>query len=129
MRLRAALLKSFLVALALGLGSTPAYSQTATYPETPEGASDWIAAVEADFAAFPKDYAHVSWLNATYIHHDCEAEMGNPTRMAGIANEGAKELRFDDIGAMRARRKLTERFGDAVQKWPEEQNKCEQARW
>lgn len=69
--------------------AAPATSAATTYPETPEGAKAWIAAVEADLAAFAKDYAHVSWLNATYINHDSDtlaAKYGAELTLKQVAN-------------------------------------------
>ncbi len=77
-------LKTSLLALAIALPTLPALADahmdtapvekvTATFPMTPQGAADWIAMVEQDFARFSVTYAQVSWINATYINHDSDA--------------------------------------------------------
>ncbi len=77
-------LKTSLLALAVALPTVPALADAhmeaapaeeaaATFPMTPQGAADWIAMVEQDFAKFSVTYAQVSWINATYINHDSDA--------------------------------------------------------
>jgi peptidyl-dipeptidase A len=83
---------------------------TATYPETPEGAKAWIAAVEADLAAFSKEYAHVSWVNATYINYDTDtlaAKYGADltVKQVGYATQAARYARIDGLDA-ETKRKL-----------------------
>ncbi|MFC4255487.1 peptidase M2 family protein [Altererythrobacter xixiisoli] len=75
-----------LFALAAGLGApamaqqstptaaTPA-SAAAAFPMTPQGAADFIAAAEKDFADFSVEAARVSWINSTYITEDTDAVM------------------------------------------------------
>ena len=68
---------------------------SAQYPLTPAGAQAWIAAVEADLAAFSKEYGHISWLNATYINHDSDvmaAKYGAQLTLKRVAyaNEAAR---------------------------------------
>lgn len=82
---------------------------TATYPETPEGAKAWIAAVEADLAAFSKEYGHVSWLNATYINHDSDtlaARYGAQLTLKQVAyaNEAARYARVSGLDDETARK-------------------------
>ncbi len=86
----------------------PAASAT-TYPETPEGAKAWIAAVEADLAAFSVEYGHVSWLNATYINHDSDtlaAKYGAELtlKQVGYANEAARYARVAGLDAETVRK-------------------------
>ena len=70
-----------LLALAAGL-ATPAIAQqaapataaaTPTYPMTPQGAADFVAAVEKDLFDFSVESARVQWINATYITDDTDA--------------------------------------------------------
>ena len=79
MKSAAPLLKGAAAALAIAFAvplaaeeAAPAPAAAASYPETPEGAAAWVAMVEADLAAFSKEFGHVSWLNATYINHDSD---------------------------------------------------------
>ncbi|MFY7745952.1 MAG: M2 family metallopeptidase [Erythrobacter sp.] len=88
--------------------AAPAASAT-TYPETPEGAKAWIAAVEADLAAFSVEYGHVSWLNATYINHDSDtlaAKYGAELtlKQVGYANEAARYARVAGLDAETVRK-------------------------
>ena len=70
-----------LLALAAGL-ATPAAAQDAApaaasaqpaYPMTPQGAADFVAAVEKDLFDFSVESARVEWVNATYITDDTDA--------------------------------------------------------
>lgn len=106
MKLRNLFLKS--AAMALALAAAPAV-QAEEYPQTPEGAAQWLAAVEADFAEFSKDYAHVSWLNATYINHDSDtlaAKYGADytLKAVGYANEAARYARIPGLDAATIRK-------------------------
>lgn len=106
MKLRNLFLKS--AAVALALAAAPAV-QAEEYPETPEGAAQWLAAVEADFADFSKDYSHVSWLNATYINHDSDtlaAKYGADytLKAVGYANEAARYARIPGLDAATIRK-------------------------
>jgi peptidyl-dipeptidase A len=107
MKLRSTLLKSSIAAVALALAAAPA--QAETYPETPEGAKAWLAAVEADLAAFSKDYSHVAWLNATYINHDSDtlaAKYGAEYTLKAVAyaNEAARYARVAGLDAETTRK-------------------------
>src|SRR5690606_5872772 len=72
-----------LLALAAGLGTSAAAQDAAsagavsataaTYPMTPEGARDFVAAVEKDLFDFSVESARVQWINATYIIDDTDA--------------------------------------------------------
>ncbi len=67
----------------------------AQFPLTPEGAAEFIAHVEAEFAEFSKTSAHVAWLQATNINHDSNtlaSQYGaQGTLMSvGFATEAAK---------------------------------------
>lgn len=106
MKLRNLFLKS--AAMALVLAAAPAV-QAEEYPATPEGAAQWLAAVEADFAEFSKDYSHVSWLNATYINHDSDtlaAKYGADytLKAVGYANEAARYARIPGLDAVTIRK-------------------------
>ena len=81
----------------------------AQFPLTPQGAKDWIASVEADFAAFSKEFAHVSWLNATYINHDSDtlaAKYGAELtlKQVGYANEAARYAAIEGLDAETTRK-------------------------
>ena len=107
MKRRNLFLKSAAMALALALAAAPGKAEE--YPETPEGAAQWLAAVEADFAEFSKDYAHVSWLNATYINHDSDtlaAKYGADytLKAVGYANEAARYARIPGLDAVTIRK-------------------------
>lgn len=116
MKSAAPLLKGAAAALAIALAAplaaqeaAPAAAAAATYPETPEGAAAWVAMVEADLAAFSKEYGHVSWLNATYINHDSDtlaARYGAEltVKQVGYANEAARYARVAGLDAETARK-------------------------
>jgi peptidyl-dipeptidase A len=72
-----------LLALAAGL-SAPAVAQDAApaaaaaaveanFPMTPQGAADFVAAVEKDLSDFSVEANRVGWINATYITDDTDA--------------------------------------------------------
>ncbi len=105
----AALAIAFVAPLAAQDAVAPAAEATTQYPETPEGAQAWLAAVEADFAAFSEEYAHVSWINATYIMHDTDtlaAKYGAELtlKQVGYANEAARYARIAGLDAETARK-------------------------
>lgn len=114
MTLAVPLLRSAVAALAIAvaapLAAQDAPAQTvAEYPETPEGAKAWIAMVEADFADFSKAYAHVSWINATYINHDSDtlaAKYGAELTLKQVAyaNEAARYARIAGLDAETVRK-------------------------
>jgi peptidyl-dipeptidase A len=123
MKLAAPLLKgaaALAIAVAAPLAAqdaapAPAAAAT-TYPETPEGAKAWLAAVEADLAAFSVEYGHVSWLNATYINHDSDtlaAKYGAELtlKQVGYANEAARYARVPGLDAETTRKLDTLRNG------------------
>jgi len=69
-----------LLALAAGLAApaaaqdaAPAAAATPAFPMTPQGAADFIAAVEKDLFGFSVEAARVAWVNATYITDDTDA--------------------------------------------------------
>ena len=69
-----------LLALAAGLAApaaaqdaAPAAAATPAFPMTPQGAADFIAAVEQDLFGFSVEAARVQWVNATYITDDTDA--------------------------------------------------------
>ena len=89
--------------------AAPAPAAAASYPETSEGAAAWVAMVEADLAAFSKEFGHVSWLNATYINHDSDtlaARYGAQltVKQVGYANEAARYARVAGLDAETARK-------------------------
>jgi peptidyl-dipeptidase A len=75
MKLSASLLRASAAALAFALplaaplaaqdAAAPAAEAAPQYPLTPQGAKDWLAAIEPEYAAFVVEYGHISWLNAT----------------------------------------------------------------
>jgi peptidyl-dipeptidase A len=69
-----------LLALAAGLAApavaqdaAPAQTVTPAFPMTPQGAADFVAAVEKDLYGFSIEAARVAWVNATYITDDTDA--------------------------------------------------------
>ena len=116
MKSAAPLLKGAAAALAIAFAAPLAAQEAASaaapaaaYPETPEGAAAWVAMVEADLAAFSKEYGHVSWLNATYINHDSDtlaARYGAEltVKQVGYANEAARYARVAGLDAETARK-------------------------
>lgn len=117
MTLSAPLLRVSVAALALVFAAplaaqdaTPAPAEgTAAYPLTPQGAQDWLAMVEADLAAFSKEYGHISWLNATYINHDSDtmaAKYGSELTLKQVAyaNEAARYAGIAGLDAETARK-------------------------
>lgn len=107
MKFRSALIKSSFAAISMALANAPA--QAEDYPETPEGAAAWLAAVEADFANFSKDYSHVAWLNSTYINHDSDtlaAKYGAEYTLKAVAyaNEAARYARVEGLDAVTLRK-------------------------
>lgn len=69
---------------------------------TPADARDWLAKVEADYAAFSAEFAQVSWINATYITHDTDelaARYGAQLTIKQIAyaNEAARYARIKGL--------------------------------
>ena len=75
MKLASVALSALAIALAM-----PAIAQTApaaataqSYPMTPQGAADWVAAVEADLFDYSVEASKVYWVNATYITPDTDA--------------------------------------------------------
>jgi len=69
-----------LLALAAGLAApaaaqnaAPAPAATASHPMTPQGAADFVAAVEKDLFDFSVEFARIQWVNATYITDDTDA--------------------------------------------------------
>ena len=54
-------------------GGTPASAETPAFPLTPQGATDFVAAVEQDLFDFSLEASQVAWINATYITEDTDA--------------------------------------------------------
>ena len=117
MKLAAPLLRCAAAALAIAAAAplmaedaAPAAAPAAAEALTPEDARAWIAKVEADFAAFGVEYAHVSWVNATYINHDTDtlaARYGTELTLKQVAyaGEAARYARIDGLDE-ETRRKL-----------------------
>jgi peptidyl-dipeptidase A len=117
MKFAAPLLRSAAAVLAIAVAvpltaqdaTTPAAEAATTYPETPEGAKAWLAAVEAEYAAFSVEYGHVSWINATYLNHDSDtlaAKYGAELtlKQVAFANEAARYARVAGLDAETARK-------------------------
>jgi len=66
-----------LAALAAGLSfgvAAPAFAADApAYPETAQGAAEFVAAAEKDLFAFSVDNARINWVNYTYLTDDTDA--------------------------------------------------------
>ncbi len=71
-----------LLALAAGIAAPAAAQEAApaatpeaapAYPMTPQGAADFVAAVEKDLFAFSVEAGRVAWVNATFITDDTDA--------------------------------------------------------
>jgi len=73
-----------LLALAAGLAvpaaaqqaapqSAPAAATAPAYPMTPQGAADFVAAVEKDLFDFTTEASRVAWINANFITDDTDA--------------------------------------------------------
>ncbi|WP_334182777.1 M2 family metallopeptidase [Novosphingobium sp.] len=66
-----------LAALAAGLSfgmAAPAFAEDApSYPETAQGAAQFIAAAEKDLFDFSVDNARINWVNYTYLTDDTDA--------------------------------------------------------
>lgn len=118
MKFSAPMLRCAAAVLAIATAATPLAAEDAAapaaeaapqYPLTPQGARDWIAAVEADYAAFSVEYAHISWVNATYINHDTDtlaAKYGAELtlKQVGYANEAARYAQVAGLDAETARK-------------------------
>jgi peptidyl-dipeptidase A len=68
------------LALAAGLAApaaaqqaAPAAAEAPAHPMTPQGAADFVAAVEKDLFDFSIESARIQWVNATYITDDTDA--------------------------------------------------------
>jgi peptidyl-dipeptidase A len=90
--------------------AAPATASATAAALTPDDARAWIARVEADLAAFGVEYAHVSWINATYINHDTDtlaAQYGAEltVKQVGYATEAARYARIEGLDA-ETKRKL-----------------------
>ncbi|EIZ79965.1 peptidyl-dipeptidase A [Novosphingobium sp. Rr 2-17] len=59
------------LAVSLSLAAAPAFA--ADYPETAQGAADFVAAAEKDLGATTVDNARINWVNYTYITEDTDA--------------------------------------------------------
>jgi peptidyl-dipeptidase A len=110
LRASAAALAIVLAAPLTAQDAAPAAAEApAQYPETPEGAQAWIAAVEADLAAFGVEYAQVSWINATHITHDTDALAAKygaqlTLKQVAYATEAARYARVQGLDAETVRK-------------------------
>ena len=108
-----------LLALAAGLAmpataqdaaAMPAAAATATaYPMTPQGAADFVAAVEKDLFDFSVESARVQWINATYIIDDTDALAARygaigTEKSVQYALEAAKYAQVDGLDPVVARK-------------------------
>ncbi|BDI61361.1 M2 family metallopeptidase [Qipengyuania nanhaisediminis] len=89
------------------------------HPLTPEGAADLVASVEAKLADFSKTYAHVAWLQSTYINHDSNtlaSQYGaDLTRMqVEYANQAARYAEVEGLDAEVSRKLDMLRYGIAL---------------
>ncbi len=71
------------------LAGTTTPAETPEFPLTPQGATDFVAAVEQDLFDFSVEYAQVAWINATYITADTDALVA---RIGAIGTE--KSVRY-----------------------------------
>jgi peptidyl-dipeptidase A len=107
-----------LLALAAGISAPAAAQQApaaattvaAAYPMTPQGAADFVAAVEQDLADFSVDSNRVQWVNATYITDDTDAlaaQIGavGTEKSVAYALEAAKYAEVEGLDPV-VRRKL-----------------------
>ncbi|MFW2351428.1 M2 family metallopeptidase [Qipengyuania sp.] len=62
-----------LAAPALAQDAAPEEQAQTAYPHTAQGAADFVAAVEKDFAEFSVGNAQINWVNYTYITEDTDA--------------------------------------------------------
>ncbi|MBV7266850.1 M2 family metallopeptidase [Erythrobacter ani] len=116
MKFASSAFKTSFAALAISLASAPAFADEHTdgiaaqdvavteFPLTPEGAAQFIAAVEADLSDFAKTFAHVSWLNATNINYDSNTLAAlygaqSTLKQVGYANDAAKYARVEGLDA------------------------------
>ena len=121
MKFASTTLKASFAALAVSLASAPALadghaedkaaqdSAETEFPLTPQGATDFVAAVEADLLEFSKISAHVQWVNATYITYDTDAlaaKYGAESTLKSVAyaNEAAKYARVEGLDPVVARK-------------------------
>jgi len=79
------------------------------YALTPEGAANWVAMVEKDLFDFGVDFAHVSWINSTYITHDSDylaAKYGAEATEKSVqyANEAARYAAVGGLDPVVARK-------------------------
>jgi len=96
-------------------GRTQTDSKSA-YPLTPQGAKQYVASVEEQFADFSETFARVSWLQATNINYDSNAlasQYGAElTRMSvDFANEAAKFAEVDGLDQETERKLAMLRYG------------------
>ncbi len=87
----------------------PAEESATEFPLTPEGAAQFVASVEQQYAEFSLPYAQVSWLNATYINHDSNAlaaKYGAELTLmsVGFATEAAKYAEVEGLDPEVARK-------------------------
>jgi len=117
-----------LIALAASL-ATPALAQqqqqpaaeaaapaAATFPLTPQGAADFVAAAEADLFDYSVDASRIAWVNATYITDDTDllaAQSGaiGTEKSVRYALEAARYAEVPGLDAAVARKLVMLRTG------------------
>ena len=107
-----------LLALAAGLATPTLAQETApaaatpadgAYPMTPQGAADFVAAVEKDLFDFSIEAGRIQWINATYIIHDSDtlaARYGaiGTEKSVQYALDAAKYAQVDGLDPVVARK-------------------------
>ncbi|MBO9726645.1 MAG: M2 family metallopeptidase [Novosphingobium sp.] len=95
-----------LAALAAGLSfgvAAPAFAADApAYPETAQGAAEFVAAAEKDLFAFSVDNARINWVNYTYLTDDTDALAAQSNgllteKQVDYAVEAAKFAKLPDL--------------------------------
>ncbi len=126
MKLASTAIKTSIAALAVSLAAAPAladghanghadghgteHASDTEYPLTPEGAADFVEAVEAELLEFVNSASHVYWLQATNINYDSNklvSEYGAKSTLMSVkfANEAAKYAGIEGLD-QEVRRKL-----------------------
>ena len=77
------------------VASTPAATEQAASPLTPQGAADFVAAAEQDLTDYSLEASQANWVNETYITEDTDAiaarvNAAGTEMQVRFANEAAK---------------------------------------
>jgi len=76
MKFASVALSALAVALAVPATAQDGAPQSAatavTFPLTPQGAADWVAAVEKDLFDYSVEASRVNWVNANFVTHDTD---------------------------------------------------------